>query len=118
MAINSNDAEQYPDDRPERMVEAAATWGWTFPYLVDAEQTAALAYGAVCTPDFFLFDGDGLLVYRGRFDGSTPGNDVPLSGDELGAAVDRAAGRRRRRAPTSARVSAAASSGSRATSPS
>ena len=88
VAINSNDAEQYPDDRPERMVEQATSWGWTFPYLVDAEQTAALAYGAVCTPDFFLFDGGGVLVYRGRFDGSTPGNDVPLTGDELGAAVE------------------------------
>ncbi len=87
VAINSNDAEQYPEDRPERMVEQAAAWGWLFPYLVDADQTAALAYGAVCTPDFFLFDGDSQLVYRGRFDGSTPGNNVPLTGDELDAAV-------------------------------
>ncbi len=87
VAINSNDAEQYPDDRPERMVEQAAAWGWTFPYLVDAEQSAARDYGAVCTPDFFLFDAAGTLVYRGRFDGSTPGNNVSLTGDELGAAV-------------------------------
>ena len=86
-----------------------------FPYLVDADQTAALAYGAVCTPDFFLFDGAGMLVYRGRFDGSTPGNDVPLTGDELDAAVAALVGRRRRTAPTSARASAAASSGSPAT---
>ena len=86
-AINSNDAEQYPEDRPARMVEQAAAWGWGFPYLVDADQTAARAYGAVCTPDFFLFDDAGTLVYRGRFDGSTPGNNVPLTGDELGAAV-------------------------------
>jgi peroxiredoxin len=87
VAINSNDAEQYPEDRPERMVDQAAAWGWTFPYLVDADQTAALAYGAACTPDFFLFDGDRRLVYRGRFDGSTPGNNVPLTGEELDAAV-------------------------------
>jgi peroxiredoxin len=87
VAINSNDAEQYRDDRPERMIEQAKEWQWSFPYLVDAEQTAALAYRAVCTPDFFLFDADRRLVYRGRFDGSTPGNNVPLSGDELGAAI-------------------------------
>jgi thiol-disulfide isomerase/thioredoxin len=87
VAINSNDAEQYPDDRPERMAEQVRAWGWGFPYLVDAEQTAATAYGAVCTPDFFLFDDAGTLVYRGRFDGSTPGNNVPLTGDELGSAV-------------------------------
>jgi peroxiredoxin len=88
VGINSNDAERYPDDRPERMVEQAAAWGWTFPYLVDAEQTAAREYGAVCTPDFFLFDPTGALVYRGRYDGSTPGNDVALTGDELSAAVE------------------------------
>ena len=87
VGINSNDAEQYPDDRPEVMVEQAQAWGWTFPYLVDADQTAALAYRAVCTPDFFLFDAAGSLVYRGRLDGSTPGNNVPLTGDELDAAV-------------------------------
>jgi peroxiredoxin len=87
VAINSNDAERYPEDRPERMVEQAAAWGWAFPYLVDADQTAALAYGAACTPDFFLFDETGSLVYRGRFDGSTPGNNVPLTGDELDTAV-------------------------------
>jgi peroxiredoxin len=87
VGINSNDAEQYPEDRPERMVGQAEAWQWGFPYLVDAEQSAARAYGAVCTPDFFLFDGSGALVYRGRFDGSTPGNNVPLTGDELGAVV-------------------------------
>ena len=87
VAINSNDADQYPDDRPERMVEQAESWGWNFPYLVDADQTAARAYRAACTPDFFLFDSSGALVYRGRFDGSTPGNNVPLTGEELDAAV-------------------------------
>jgi peroxiredoxin len=87
VGINSNDAAQYPEDRPERMIEQAKAWQWTFPYLVDADQSAALAYRAVCTPDFFLFDSGGALVYRGRFDASTPGNNVPLTGDELGAAV-------------------------------
>jgi peroxiredoxin len=87
VGINSNDSEQYPDDRPEVMTEQAQAWGWTFPYLVDADQTAALAYRAACTPDFFLFDNTGSLVYRGRFDGSTPGNNVALTGDELDAAV-------------------------------
>lgn len=87
VAINSNDAEQYPDDSPEQMVERAAAWGWRFPYLVDADQTAALAYGAACTPDFFLFDDGATLVYHGRLDGSSPGNNIPLTGDELGAAV-------------------------------
>jgi peroxiredoxin len=87
VGINSNDAGSYPDDRPERMVEQKAAWGWTFPYLVDAEQTAARDHRAACTPDFFLFDSGGSLVYRGRFDGSTPGNNVPLTGEELDAAV-------------------------------
>ncbi len=87
VGINSNDASQYPEDRPERMVEQAEAWKWSFPYLVDADQTAALAYKAACTPDFFLFDSSGALVYRGRFDGSTPGNNVPLTGEELDAAV-------------------------------
>jgi peroxiredoxin len=87
VGINSNDSAAYPEDRPELMVEQAEGWEWNFPYLVDAQQTAALAYRAVCTPDFFLFDSSGALVYRGRFDGSTPGNNVPLTGEELDAAV-------------------------------
>lgn len=86
-AVNSNDADAYPDDRPEQMAEQAADWGWEFPYLVDADQTVAREYRAACTPDFFLYDSSLRLVYRGRFDGSTPGNDVAITGEELDAAV-------------------------------
>ena len=87
VAVNANDADAYPDDAPEAMIATADEWGWTFPYLVDAEQSAAHAFAAACTPDFYVFDASGLLAYRGRFDGSTPGNDVPVTGDELDAAV-------------------------------
>lgn len=87
VAINANDAARYPDDSFEAMGEEKARVGYPFPYLYDAEQTVARAYGAVCTPDFFLFDDDRLLVYRGQFDGSRPGNDTPVSGDDLRTAV-------------------------------
>ena len=87
VAINANDTDAYPDDAPERMPGAAAEWGWDFPYLFDADQRSAHAFAAACTPDFFLFDAGRQLAYRGRFDGSTPGNDVPVTGDELEAAV-------------------------------
>lgn len=88
VGINSNDAQAYPDELPARMAENAAAWRWTFPYVSDPDQRAARGYGAACTPDFFLFDGDRRLVYRGRFDAARPGNGVPATGDELGAAVD------------------------------
>jgi peroxiredoxin len=87
LAVNPNDVEAYPDDSPERMREFAATHGWGFPYLVDESQEVALAYRAACTPDFFLFDRDRRLVYRGRLDASRPGSGVPVTGDELGGAV-------------------------------
>jgi peroxiredoxin len=87
VGINSNDAEAYPDDAPDAMAERADEWGWHFPYLVDAEQTVGRAYTAACTPDFFLFDRDRRLVYRGRFDGARPKNDEPVTGDDLDAAV-------------------------------
>ena len=87
VGINSNDSTRYPEDAPDQMAEHARQWGWAFPYVVDGEQSAALAYRAACTPDFFLFDGERRLVYRGRLDGATPGNDVPVTGDELDAAV-------------------------------
>ena len=87
VAINSNDAEAYPDDAPELMPATAGEWGWEFPYLVDADQRVAREFAAACTPDFYLFGADRRLAYRGRFDGSTPGNDVPVTGDELDAAV-------------------------------
>lgn len=87
VGVNSNDAEQYPDDDLEAMRREKARVGYPFPYLFDAEQTVAHAFGAACTPDFFLFDSDRLLAYRGQYDGSRPGNDVPVTGDDLREAV-------------------------------
>jgi len=72
VAVNANDANTYPDDAPAMMAPFAATHGWSFPYLIDAWQRTALAYGAACTPDFFLFDGDRRLFYSGQFDGTRP----------------------------------------------
>jgi peroxiredoxin len=88
VAINSNDFRAYPDDSPARMKEVAVDIGYTFPYLVDASQDVAKAYRAACTPDFFLFDGEQRLVYRGQFDASRPGNDMPVTGADLAAALD------------------------------
>jgi peroxiredoxin len=88
VAISSNDAVQYPDDGPARMAEVAAAMGATFPYLYDETQDVAKAYHAACTPDFFLFDADRSLVYRGQLDGARPGNDIPVSGHDLRAALD------------------------------
>ncbi|MBB3036713.1 thioredoxin family protein [Hoyosella altamirensis] len=88
VGINSNDPDAYPDEVPERMAEQSRAWGWNFPYLSDAEQSAALAYHAACTPDLYLFDSGRRLVYRGRFDASTPGNNEAVTGENLSAAVD------------------------------
>lgn len=88
VAINSNDVESYPEDRPERMAEEAKEAGYVFPYLFDETQEVARAYRAACTPDFFLFDRDRRLVYRGQFDDSRPGNGVPVTGADLRAAID------------------------------
>jgi peroxiredoxin len=88
LAINSNDSAAYPDDAPELMPGFATANGWAFPYLVDEAQDVARTYQAACTPDFFLFDRDRALVYRGRFDASRPGSATPLTGEDLGAAVD------------------------------
>jgi len=87
-AINSNDINTHPGDSPEKMKEEAATWGYTFPYLYDADQSVAKAYRAACTPDFYVFDRDRSLVYRGQLDGSRPSNDVPVDGKDLRAALD------------------------------
>ena len=87
VGINANDAARFPDDSFEAMGEEKARVGYPFPYLYDSDQSVARAYGAVCTPDFFLFDGERQLVYRGQFDASRPGNGVPASGDDLRAAV-------------------------------
>ena len=86
--ISANDIEGYPDDSPEKMVALGQAYGFDFPYLYDASQQVAIAYRAACTPDFFLFDRDHQLVYRGQYDGSRPGNAVPVSGEDLKAAVD------------------------------
>jgi peroxiredoxin len=88
VGISSNDVENYPQDGPEKMKEVAAEVGYTFPYLYDATQEVARAYDAACTPDFYVFDGDMVLVYRGRLDGSRPKNDLPLTGADLRAALD------------------------------
>jgi len=88
VAIGSNDVDRYPDDDPVAMARFAAERGLTFPYLYDETQSVAQAYRAACTPDFFLFDADRRLVYRGRLDGSRPSNDVPVDGRDLRAAVD------------------------------
>ncbi len=87
-AINSNDIENYPADGPEKMKQEAALRGYTFPYLLDADQGVAKAYQAACTPDFFLFDADRKLVYRGQLDGSRPGNNVTVDGRDLRRALD------------------------------
>lgn len=88
VAINSNDVEAYPDDSPEKMREEVKMRGYTFPYLYDETQEVAKAYRAACTPDFFLFDKDRRLVYRGQFDDSRPGNGIPVTGKDLRAALD------------------------------
>lgn len=88
VAISSNDADAYPDDAPEGLKEQAQRLGFPFPYLYDETQDVAKAYHAACTPDFFLFDGEMKLVYRGQFDGSGPGNGVAVTGQDLRAALD------------------------------
>jgi peroxiredoxin len=88
VAVSSNDAVNHPDDAPESLAEQAREVGFAFPYLYDETQETARAYDAVCTPDFFLFNSDRKLVYRGQFDESRPGNDVPVTGRDLRDAMD------------------------------
>ena len=88
VGINANDITNHPDDSPAKMAEEIQRAGYTFPYLFDATQQTAKEYQAACTPDFFLYDGDRKLVYRGQFDGSRPGNEVPVTGADLRAAAD------------------------------
>ena len=88
VAISSNDVQAHPDDSPERMKEERAAAGYVFPYLYDESQEVARAYQAACTPDFYVFDRDGLLAYRGQLDDSRPGNGVPVTGRDLRAALD------------------------------
>jgi peroxiredoxin len=88
VAISANDESEFPEDRPEELAEMSKDLGFTFPYLFDESQDVARAYGAQCTPDFFLYDGSGKLVYRGQLDDSRPGNDIPVTGRDLRAALD------------------------------
>lgn len=98
VGINANSLQTHPQDGPEHMRELALELGWSFPFLFDATQEVARAYHAACTPDFFLFGastgGVRRLVYRGQLDGSRPGNDVPVTGEDLRAAIDAVLGGR------------------------
>jgi len=88
IAISSNDAANFPEDSPISLAQQAKEFGFSFPYLYDETQQLARAYSAACTPDFFLFDSALKLVYRGQFDSSRPGNDIPITGKDLRAALD------------------------------
>ena len=88
VVISSNDVENYPQDSPDKMAIVAKVLKYPFPYLYDASQEIAKAYDAACTPDFYLFDKADKLVYRGRMDGSRPGNDIPVTGSDLRAAIE------------------------------
>ena len=88
VGINSNDAANYPDDSPAKMKDEAKSAGYLFPYLYDESQAVAKAYRAACTPDFYLFEKNHRLVYRGQFDDSRPGNGLPITGKDVRAALD------------------------------
>ncbi len=88
VGINSNDVVSFPDDSPKNMAKVAKNAGFTFPYLYDETQEIAKAYHAACTPDFFLFDKERRLVYRGQMDDSRPGSEVPVTGVDLIRAMD------------------------------
>lgn len=88
IAINSNDVDNYPEDSPEKMVAYSNKLGYPFPYLYDETQEVAKAYKAACTPDFYLFDSQLKLVYRGQLDSSRPGNNIPVTGEDLRKALD------------------------------
>ncbi len=88
VGISSNDAENYPDDSPAAMAAEKQARGYAFPYLFDGDQSVAQAYAAACTPDFYLFDAEMKLVYRGQLDASRPKSDIPVTGKDLRAAID------------------------------
>ncbi|HJR77182.1 MAG TPA: thioredoxin family protein [Nitrospiraceae bacterium] len=90
IAISSNDPGHYPDDAPERLKELALRLNWRFPFCFDETQEVAKAYKAACTPDFYLFDAERRLIYRGQLDDSRPGNNTPVTGRDLRAAIDAA----------------------------
>ena len=89
VGISANDVENFPEDSPENMARVEEDMGYTFDYLYDESQEVAKAYHAACTPDFFLFDGDRKLFYRGQMDSSRPGNDIPITGQDLRDAFDK-----------------------------
>ena len=89
IGINSNDVEAYPEDAPDKMSIVAKVLRYPFPYLFDKYQEVARAYQAACTPDFYVFDGTLSLTYHGRMDGSRPGNDLPITGEDLRNAIDK-----------------------------
>lgn len=88
VAISSNDSQAYPEDGPGRMKETALQLNYPFPYLFDETQQTAKAYEAACTPDFFIYDSELKLVYRGQLDDSRPGNGIPVTGKDIRAALD------------------------------
>lgn len=88
IAISSNDVENYPEDAPDKMKQNAIDNDFIFPYLYDDTQSVAKAYDAACTPDFYVFDSDLKLVYRGQLDSSRPGNKIPVTGEDLRTAID------------------------------
>jgi peroxiredoxin len=88
VAISSNDVNDFPEDSPEMMAQKAKESGFTFPFLYDENQKVAKAYQATCTPDFFLYNKERKLVYRGQMDDSRPGNNVPVTGSDLKAALE------------------------------
>ncbi|MFC3909283.1 thioredoxin family protein [Legionella dresdenensis] len=88
IAISSNDVENYPEDSPEKMKLLAESHGFGFPYLFDSSQEVAKAYHAACTPDFFIYDSELRLAYRGQLDDSRPGNAIPVTGDSIRQALD------------------------------
>ncbi len=88
IAISSNDIEGYPADNPDEMVKLARKWNFSFPYLFDETQEVAKAYDAACTPDFYVYNSDLSLVYRGQLDDSRPGNEQPLDGKDLRKAIE------------------------------
>ena len=88
VAINSNDVATHPGDSPDNMRTEASTWGYEFPYVFDEDQSVARAYRAACTPDFYVFDADRRLVYRGQLDDSRPSNNIPVTGKDVRSALD------------------------------
>jgi len=88
IAINANDAENYPEDSPEKMIEYATKGNYPFPYLYDESQEVAKAYQAACTPDFNIFDAEMKCVYRGQLDDARPGNNIPVTGESIREALD------------------------------